>query len=672
MGKDLPEKGKIAEVTLFTFEGNFPQAMHFRVFGFSCLFLLFSALALAQREDPNAREPKPLASDTVKINVMIGQISKLREADPSKAIKLCLETIALSKQLGFHKGIGRATGSLGWIYYHRGDFVRALEYSIESLKISEKIGDRLEVANSLNNMAGIEFEEKQRDMAIIHFRSALTIARQIGDIKTIGRTLNNIAYIYLLAWNNLDSAQGYASRALALSEITGDDYNGSYSNNTLGMLYAKKGKSGIALKHYFRSLALSDGVSNSLKVETWNQIAEVYVNENKIAEAIPVLLKNIETSKKYSYRESLALSYQLMSKAYQQQGKSSSALDYLQHYMSLHDSIYNEQNSMNLATRQSQFDLDMKQAQIELLTKDTQLGKKEISRQRIQLYATVGGLVAIMLIAGLLFYVNRKVHQSNSLLERQKEELANKNQEVELKSTELEIQADQLARLNATKDKLFSIIGHDFRSPLNSLKGILTLVENRDLSQEEFSSVVATLKSNLDAVSTNLENLLQWSLAQLRGIQTNPVNINMLALVEEHIVLYNELAKAKNIKLENNISENHFAFADENHIRLVLRNLINNAIKFTRSGGVVKISIQDETQFIKILVSDNGVGIESTQLRSILRKEKIPSKDGTNHEKGVGIGLLLCQEFVENNGGHLSVDSEPGKGSVFSFTLKAA
>jgi len=346
-------------------------------------------------------------------------------------------------------------------------------------------------------------------------------------------------------------------------------------------------------------------------------------------------------------------------------------LESLRRYTALHDSIYNEHNGMQLATLQSQFDLDLKQAQIELLTKDTQLNKKEISQQRIQLYATIGGLIGILLITFLLFYVNRKVSQSNVLLEHQKDALARKNSEVELKSMELRLQAEQLAQLNATKDKLFSIIGHDFRGPLNRLKGMLELVENRNISQQQFASIATALKSNLDSVSTTLENLLHWSLAQLQGIQTNPVKINLQAMVEEHVALYSELAKAKNVRLENEISD-LLALADEDHTRVVLRNLINNAIKFSRPDGVVKISCQDEGSFVKIQVADTGVGIEPDQLRSLLLKEKVPSTKGTHHERGAGIGLMLCQEFVENNGGSLSVASELGKGSVFSFTLKAA
>jgi len=670
MGKVLAENGKIANGLLFIF-GAIVSRMGYRFNRLVCFFLLFSLVGYAQLDERKTVGARRQAADTTRVNVLVHQIFKLRETDPSRAINLCLEAISLSQQLGYKKGIDQATTSLGWIYFRRGDYVKALEYTIDALKISERIGDPVGIAHSLNNLAAIYNEEKQYDQSLKHLKRALRIAKQHGDPKTIARSLNNLGLLYLMAFHKLDSCQAYATEALMVSEKHSDEYNGAHSNKILGDLHFERDDSQKALTYYFRTLALSDGVSNSLKVETWNKIAETYIRQHKLAEAIPILTKNLEVSKKYSYRDELARSYQLLSELYQEQGKLSYSLESLRRYTALHDSIYNEHNGMQLATLQSQFDLDLKQAQIELLTKDTQLNKKEISQQRIQLYATIGGLIGILLITFLLFYVNRKVSQSNVLLEHQKDALARKNSEVELKSMELRLQAEQLAQLNATKDKLFSIIGHDFRGPLNRLKGMLELVENRNISQQQFASIATALKSNLDSVSTTLENLLHWSLAQLQGIQTNPVKINLQAMVEEHVALYSELAKAKNVRLENEISD-LLALADEDHTRVVLRNLINNAIKFSRPDGVVKISCQDEGSFVKIQVADTGVGIEPDQLRSLLLKEKVPSTKGTHHERGAGIGLMLCQEFVENNGGSLSVASELGKGSVFSFTLKAA
>ena len=645
--------------------------MGYRLRHLVCLFLLFPLVGFAQLDERKSVGTRRQGGDTARVNALVQQIFSLRETDPSKAVKLCLETISLSQQLGYQRGIGQAMTTLGWICFRRGDYVKALGYSMEALKIGEKIDDHFVAVHSLNNMAAIFNEGKQYDQSLRNLNKALRIARQYGDRKAIARTLNNTGQLYLQAFHKLDSAYAYVTEALTLSATQGDEYNSAFSNRILGDIHFERGESEKALKCYFRTLDLLDGVSNSLKAETWNQMAETYIRQNKLAEAIPVLTKNLEVTKKYGYRSPLARSYRLLSELYQQQGNLPYSLDYLKRYTALHDSIYNEHNGMQLATLQSQFDLDLKQAQIELLTKATQVNKKEISQQRNQLHASIGGLICILLITFLLVYGNRKVSQSNILLGRQKESLANKYREVELKSKELGLQANQLTQLNATKDKLFSIIGHDFRGPLNRLKAMLELVENRDMSQQQFSSIAIALKSNLDSVSTTLDNLLHWSMAQLQGIRTNPVKINLQLIVEEHIALYSELAKAKNVRLENEISY-LLALADEDHTRVVLRNLINNAIKFSLPDGIVKISCQNEGSFIKILVSDTGVGIEPKQLRRLFLKEKVPSIEGTRHESGAGIGLLLCQEFVENNGGELSVASELGKGSVFSFTLKAS
>src|SRR5258708_16486057 len=201
--------------------------MRLHLFGLIFLLFLLSLPAPAQRDDVTNLASGLHQADTAKINVLVEQIAALRETDPARAIKLGLETVALSQQLGFAKGVGRASGSLGWIYYRRGDFLKAFEYSIEALQIRQKINDQHEIASSLNNLAAIEFEEKQYDRCLQRFRTALAISRRLGDSKTICRSLNNLGYVYLVALNNPDTALIFTSEALQLSDKTGDDYNGS-------------------------------------------------------------------------------------------------------------------------------------------------------------------------------------------------------------------------------------------------------------------------------------------------------------------------------------------------------------------------------------------------------------------------------------------------------------
>jgi two-component system, sensor histidine kinase and response regulator len=652
--------------------GGLTIVMRYRFCWFLCFLILPLLQVSAQRDESLLSGQKPRLADTVKVVKVIYQTNSLIETNPARALQLLQEARVLSQKIGYQKGIGRATGNMARIYYRNGDLVKALENASEAVKISEKIGDKLQLAQSLNSLAAIYYQERDFTQGMLYLQRALSISRQIDDQKTVARSLNNIAHTFQTALNNSDSARFYAQQSLAVVEKTGDTYNGAYANRTLGEIEAKVGNYNLALKHFYRSLDLSTQVSKSLKVSTWLQIADVYIQINKLDKALPILVEATHTAELGHFHDELEEGYRLMSDLYQKKGDLAASLDYLRKYTVLKDSTYNEQNQMRMATLKNQLELDLKQVQIELLTKDTELSKKEISRQKIQLYATIGGFAAILAIAALLFYGNRKMKQTNVILALQKEELAAKNREVESKSKELELQANQLAHLNATKDKLFSIISHDFRSPINSLKSLMTLAENKNLSQDEFAGIAGVLRANLDTVSTNLDNLLHWSLAQLQGIQTHPVKINLPTLVEEHVSLFSELAKAKSIRLESDLRGSLFALADEDHTRLVLRNLINNAIKFTRPGGVVRISSQEEKKFVKIMVSDTGVGIEAEQLHSLFLRDKNQSTEGTNREKGVGLGLILCQEFVETNGGHMAVASEPGKGSVFSFTLKAA
>src|SRR5882672_2372175 len=208
--------------------------MNTRHAGLSFLLLILSWGAWGQREQGDLNGSRPKEADTAKVNVLTRQILTLRETDPGKAIKLCQETISLSQQLGYQKGIARATGSLGWIYFRQGDFVKALDYSIEALKISEKVSDKQEMARSLNNLAAIYNEEREFSKSLNALNKAHQIALEIGDNRTIARSLNNIALLYMESWKNADSAGVYASRARTIAEQNKDEYNAAFSNSTLG------------------------------------------------------------------------------------------------------------------------------------------------------------------------------------------------------------------------------------------------------------------------------------------------------------------------------------------------------------------------------------------------------------------------------------------------------
>lgn len=229
---------------------------------------------------------------------------------------------------------------------------------------------------------------------------------------------------------------------------------------------------------------------------------------------------------------------------------------------------------------------------------------------------------------------------------------------------------ERLRELNATKDKFFSIIAHDLKNPFNDLMGFTQLlalnIDKYDKTKiEQFTHIIhqsAKLAYNL------LENLLDWSRSQTGTLKFKPEKISVNQLINENIDLLESTARNKNIEIYSEVNDKTYAFADKNMIRTIIRNLISNAIKYTNQGGHIRI-ISNCSKTCEISVLDSGIGISSENIDKIFKIDESFSTLGTEREKGTGLGLILCKEFVEKNGGKLKIKSDPNKGSTFTFTL---
>ena len=228
----------------------------------------------------------------------------------------------------------------------------------------------------------------------------------------------------------------------------------------------------------------------------------------------------------------------------------------------------------------------------------------------------------------------------------------------------------ELLELNQTKNKLLSIIGHDVRGPLNSLRGVLQLLNNRQLSQEEFYTLSDHLQKNTESLYSTLDTLLHWSLSQMQGFEAKPKLAELDVLVHNLLDLIAETAHQKNINITSDIAPGTMAYYDPNLIQVAMRNLLGNALKFTPPGGSIHLSAEPmEAKGIRIAVSDTGIGIPEETLAKLFSNGLSKSRKGTRGEGGTGLGLLLSKEMIEINGGELWVSSEVGKGSTFYFTL---
>ncbi len=230
---------------------------------------------------------------------------------------------------------------------------------------------------------------------------------------------------------------------------------------------------------------------------------------------------------------------------------------------------------------------------------------------------------------------------------------------------------DELKNAIATRDKFFSIIAHDLKSPFTTFLGISgMLLESYDeFSDAEKKGFVSSINKTAQNILNLLENLLDWSRLQSDTIDFYPEYLNMFDSVESTINLLSDTAKAKKIKLENNLPPSVLIFADQNMIDTVIRNLISNAIKFTPENGKISMSVKSKKDFVEFFVSDTGIGIEEKDIPKIFDAGINYTTPGTKQEKGTGLGLLLCKELVDKNGGRIKVSSKKNIGSTFSFTV---
>ena len=291
---------------------------------------------------------------------------------------------------------------------------------------------------------------------------------------------------------------------------------------------------------------------------------------------------------------------------------------------------------------------------------ERQSGRLESMRMEISLCALAAILLSILMAV---------LYRSRIVKEQYNRALKAKNLEIEEQKKRIEQQAADLRHNNSQKDQLFSIIAHDLSGPLNSLKSVLDLIKKRSLSEVEVAKAISSLKNNVDNSADLVNNLVYWARSQMNGIEASPVLLQAEPLAAAALNLYAMQAAEKNICLENKLDDDFVVYADKDMIQLVFRNAISNAIKFCKPGD--RITIEGGASvagLAEICVIDTGTGIKEEILEKINNRKRVTTS-GTSAELGTGLGLMLCQEFVEKNRGHFRLLSTLDKGTRICFAL---
>lgn len=612
--------------------------------------------------DSLSQAVRTMESDTVKVLVLgeLCWLNRLRDADLS--IQYGREGIALASELNYTDGLANLWNKLGVVYRHMENFPEALKAYDNALKAAQQANNRVEMAHAYNNMGHAYSWEGKYGMQLDYATRALEIFEALGDKKGMGFALTG-AIIACIELRDYEKALAFAGRSYRLRSEMGQNVETMVALMYLGKVHARMGNFKQAKSYLKQAIGMYEthGFENS--TFGYQTLAETYLKEGKLDSALYIAKRGLEHSSSQQVYRDMMHDSRVVADIYAARKDFYNAFKYFSLSSAFRDSVQRQDNARTIANHA----LRQKQQELDLLEKDRQLQEEELAHQKERTRWSMfffGTILLLVAAVAMVINSNRKKLKAAYL------ELQAANEEIQTQKEAIEQQAADLQQSNSSKDKLFAIIGHDLRSPVASLRNFLDLVDDKSITLEDLNQLSPHLSRGVVNLSETLENLLQWSQAQLNGIKTTQRPFPVGRVVQSNIDLFSDVAKAKRVTLESQIGP-HTVLADEDQIKLVLRNLINNAIKFTRPGGWVRVSsrLVAGTNLLAIDVQDNGVGISPEKVHKLFTLDTRFTNYGTEGEKGTGIGLMLCKEMVQNNGGEITVKSVESEGSVFTFTL---
>lgn len=657
---------------------------------------------------------------------------ELKSTRPAQALESGQKALLLAERMEDEGKVADALSNVGVIHWQMGDFSMALDYHLEALSIYETTGDELGIARSTTNIGIIFSDQSHYEKALEYFFRSLLVYEQEEHNSGMAAVLNNIGMVYEHQ-GDYDLAEQYHLRSLEIKEQENDEKGMAFSFNNLGLVQQGKNNYDKAMEYFNKSLEirrklndkreiattasnlgylfyllddsensgryLNQALSHYIEVDdksgiakVYNYLGRLYLQEGQLTLASQSFYESLEIANEIGLNRMVTENYANLAKLMAQLSDYKRAFEYQQMYINIRDSLYTEDSRRKIIELQLMYDREQKESEIELSQKNEQINLLSSQRDRLLRNFLIAGVVLILISLFLLYNRFLIAKNANVLLENQKEEISKTNKkllslnqslmEQKKKFEELNHQLNisnkkltdsekNLIEINATKDKFFSIISHDLRNPFAAIVSFSRILK-RDISNltvEDLKELALELDKSVLKINNLLENLLQWSRTQTGKIRYEPEYIAVHEIVKDNINLFKNNAKEKDIKLIDAVDDNIPVWADKNMTDTVIRNLLSNALKYTDSGGEIVLESKIIEHKVYISVIDNGVGMTEESKAKIFRIDTLHSTYGTMDEKGSGLGLLLCKEFIEKQGGEISFESELNKGSIFTFSL---
>ncbi len=653
--------------------------------------------------------------DTVKADALVALGLAYQNINLDSAYLLSRQAFNLSNQIDYQTGMMYALFDAGGTKRRIGEYGRALDLYDSCMEIAHKT-DRQDIIGKLYNDIGIVYEKVAKFAeAIDSYKKSLAVMTRLQDTLRVGFAYLNLGIIYMYD-KNYELAKSYHNAALEIFEDYEYKKGIAYVFNNLGVIADELEQYDSALYLHKKSYQIKEelkeklGIATSLSnlaqvleklnrteeafkeinhaIEITRQIndphqqsqnylvlAKLYLKNEQPYESIKYLNKIIEFSTATNTFTISSDAYQLLSQAYKQNKDYSKAFEAYKNHKIANDSIYSKEKQQEISFLQIEFETRKVENENILLKKEKESQASIISKQRMLVIAYSVILLLVLSLIGILYNSNAAKSRMNKLLQQTKRkveernlELESLNNEISLKKNSIADQNKELKHINNVKDKLISIISHDFRSPLSSLKGFVQLINENEIDHEQIKELSRHLSEQVNNTSSLLDNLLLWTKTQLKGMAIEFVTFPIAEIIEENIKLFKAQVELKELEIENQVSHSIKICADKEMMKLVLRNILSNAIKFSHKNSYIVISQLDTEEETVISITDSGVGMNEETIINLF-SGNVTTTLGTFREKGTGLGLVLCKDFVEMNNGKIKVESAFNLGTTITFSI---
>ena len=622
------------------------------------IFILLNAGLKAQ----SPTNQKSATSATKTVDSINAGVRKIYLSNPVKALEMAKTALFLATKANYQSGIGQSYLNIGTTYWAQTYYPISLFYINTALDYFQPTEHALR--SDCYRQMGRDYVDLLNFKQGASYLSKAT-AEAGNDQDEYAQVLTEQSYLYLKS-RQFAKSLAYIEKAIKVCKQL-------KKTGEIAILYGRITNVYLQQKQFDKAMAYSDTTykmsiaipNKRLTTTVWIGLSAIAYNQKKYQDAIKYGKAGMALADSLGILEMQSNANRWLIRSYKMLHDNGNSLLYQENYIKLQDSLNKTDKQKSLSLIQDYFSLSKKMHDIDVIQQQNKLNDIQIKSQRDTIYNLAIAVVLLIVFVYLLYGYSKQKGDLTKQLQAQ-------NTEVTAQNKLIETQADKLNELNQLKNTLLAVIGHDLKTPLANLRNMVDMFGEGYLSAEELQQVMQQLNPAIRGAELTLSNLVEWAGNLLKGNNIHLTTVDVAGIIQELQTIVRPSTAQKHISFITDVAEVQQVLADQNHIKMILRNLVSNAVKFTPAGGTITIAAKQEAGKLTISITDTGKGMTAEEVNSLFSNDNYISNIGTDGEKGTGIGLLLCRQMAALNGWQLGATSIVGKGSTFYVTLPAA